>query len=226
MRLILVVALVVCAACTNGTTTTMPTTTPSTGPSPLPVVPNVVGLTMTDAKQKLRAVGLTTYVKEKTFSKKPPGTIIEQSPKARSEANPGTEIDVVVVVPSPVPHIAGLSVRAAKRKLRHVFLHPVIRDKTSTLPKNTVIAQGIAPGKTVPGGTNVRVVVVTPHVCGYPLNPYCFSVTSGGSLIYSPPADLCTYLSCIPSFWSSTSGYVIQCADGEFSHSGGVSGSC
>jgi hypothetical protein len=133
---------------------------------------------------------------------------------------------VVVVVPSPVPNITGLSVRAAKRKLRHVFLRPVIRDKTSTLPKNTVIGQGIAAGKTVAGGTNVRVVVVTPHVCGNPLNAYCFSVTAGGSLIYDPPADLCTYLNCTSSFWSSTNGYVIQCADGEFSHSGGVQGSC
>jgi hypothetical protein len=44
--------------------------------------------------------------------------------------------------------------------------------------------------------------------------------------IYNPPGTLCTFLDCISSFWSSTNGYVIECADGEFSHSGGVSGSC
>jgi len=39
---------------------------------------------------------------------------------------------------------------------------PVMRDRTSTLPTNTVVAQGIAAGKMVPGGTDVMVVVVTP----------------------------------------------------------------
>ena len=208
-RVVLAVFLIFAVGCTSGSsdaTTPTITRTPSTGPSPLPVVPNVVGMTMAHAKERFRAVGLRAFVSKKTFSTKPPGTIIKQSVRARSEVDPGTEIDVVVVVPSPVPHITGLSVKQAKRKLRAVFLRPVIRDKTSTLPKNTVIGQGIAAGKTVPGGTNVRVVVVGPHVCGYPLNAYCFSVTSGGSLIYNPPADLCTYLNCISSFWSSTNG--------------------
>src|SRR4051794_39945256 len=108
-------------ACTTGNTATPTITTmPSTRPSPLPQVPNVIGLTMTAAKEKLRNVGLRAYVSDKTFSEKTPGTIIKQSVKARSEVELGTKIDVVVVVPSPVPHITGLSVRAAKRKLRKV----------------------------------------------------------------------------------------------------------
>ena len=31
---------------------------------------------------------------------------------------------------------------------------------------------------------------------------------------------------CIPSFWDSTNGYVVQCVDGTFSHSGGRQGVC
>jgi hypothetical protein len=31
---------------------------------------------------------------------------------------------------------------------------------------------------------------------------------------------------CIPSFWDSTNGFVMQCSDGLYSHSGGRSGSC
>jgi hypothetical protein len=38
--------------------------------------------------------------------------------------------------------------------------------------------------------------------------------------------DTCDYFSCIPSFWQNTNGYVEECQDGEFSHSGGRSGSC
>jgi len=45
-------------------------------------------------------------------------------------------------------------------------------------------------------------------------------------LIYNPPAAFCDYFPCIPSFWTSTNGYVEECVDGDFSHSGGRSGSC
>src|SRR4051794_710570 len=87
-------------ACTSAMTSSFstPTGTPSTGPSPLAVVPKVVGKTMGDAKEAFRGVGLTTYVSKTTFSNKPPGTIIKQSVKAGSEVKPGTEVDVVVVV--------------------------------------------------------------------------------------------------------------------------------
>ncbi|HEV3231040.1 MAG TPA: hypothetical protein VG245_02170 [Candidatus Dormibacteraeota bacterium] len=58
-----------------------------------------------------------------------------------------------------------------------------------------------------------------------PANPYGYDFCSG-STISAPPADICNYLSCIPNFWKSTNGYVEQCVDGMFSHSGGRSGSC
>jgi PASTA domain len=121
----------------------------------------------------------------------------------------------------------GLSLAKARARLASVSLRPgpVLR-KASTEVKGAVLRQGIPPGKRVPADRRVRLVVVGPHVCGSPLNPWCYSVNSGGSVIYSPPFDLCSWINCIPSFWSSTNGYVIQCADGEFSHSGGVSGSC
>ena len=69
-------------------------------------------------------------------------------------------------------------------------------------------------------------MIVSPHVCGSPLNPWCFTVVGSGSVIYNPPSDLCSWINFISSFWSYTNGYVIQCANGEFSHSGGVQGSC
>ena len=61
------------------------------------------------------------------------------------------------------------------------------------------------------------------------MNPYCnpwgYNFTPG-NLIYSPPGDFCGYFPCIPSFWNSTNGYVVECNDGDFSHSGGRSGAC
>jgi len=63
------------------------------------------------------------------------------------------------------------------------------------------------------------------NTCGAPANPWGYNFC-GGSFISSPPSNFCAYFICIPSFWKSTNGYVEQCADGMYSHSGGRSGSC
>lgn len=53
---------------------------------------------------------------------------------------------------------------------------------------------------------------------GYDFNP--------GSYIYNPNSGFCGYFSCVSTFWTSTNGYVVQCANNEYSHSGGVRGAC
>lgn len=63
------------------------------------------------------------------------------------------------------------------------------------------------------------------NLCGAPQNPWGYNFCGGG-LIYSPDPSFCNYFACIPSFWQSTNGYVDQCNDGMFSHSGGRSGAC
>lgn len=55
-------------------------------------------------------------------------------------------------------------------------------------------------------------------------NPWGYDF-SFGSLIFSPSPTFCQYFVCIRSFWNGR-GYVIQCADGMFSLSGGIQGSC
>ncbi len=62
-------------------------------------------------------------------------------------------------------------------------------------------------------------------LCGAPANPWNYNFCGGGT-ISSPPNNFCDYFSCIPSFWQSTKGYVEECQDGAYSHSGGRSGSC
>ena len=63
------------------------------------------------------------------------------------------------------------------------------------------------------------------NTCGAPSNPWGYNFC-GGNYINSPPASFCSYFNCIASFWKSTNGYVEQCADSMFSHSGGRQGSC
>ena len=66
------------------------------------------------------------------------------------------------------------------------------------------------------------------NYCGAPANPwhYNFCASDAGQYIYNPNAAFCSYFNCIPSFWQSTNGYVAECSDGTYSHSGGVSGAC
>ncbi len=63
------------------------------------------------------------------------------------------------------------------------------------------------------------------NTCGAPANPWGYNFC-GGSYISNPPGSFCSYFNCIASFWKSTNGYVEQCVDGTFSHSGGRQGSC
>jgi len=63
------------------------------------------------------------------------------------------------------------------------------------------------------------------NTCGAPSNPWGYNFC-GGNYITSPPSNFCDYFNCIPSFWKSTNGYVDQCTDGAYSHSGGRSGAC
>jgi hypothetical protein len=64
----------------------------------------------------------------------------------------------------------------------------------------------------------------TTDLCGAPGNPWAYNFC-GGSLITAPPAEFCTYFSCIDNFPNGV-GYVVQCVDGEFSKSGGRRGAC
>jgi hypothetical protein len=56
-------------------------------------------------------------------------------------------------------------------------------------------------------------------------NPWCYTFTNTGKLIYDPNAAFCSYFNCISSFWNG-SGYVVECNDGDYSKSGGKTGVC
>jgi hypothetical protein len=95
---------------------------------------------------------------------------------------------------------------------------PVVHiDATATIaPTPSSIAQ--------PTATRVAPTPTTPP-CANPCNPWGYNFVKG-NYIYTPQGAFCDYFNCIPSFWTSTNGYVMECQDARFSHSGGVSGSC
>lgn len=89
---------------------------------------------------------------------------------------------------------------------------PTTKPTPRPTPKPTVIVQRPTPTP-VPIHTGVN-----GNPWGYDFNP--------GNYIYNPNADFCSYFNCIASFWQSTNGYVNECQDGSYSHSGGVRGDC
>lgn len=59
-------------------------------------------------------------------------------------------------------------------------------------------------------------------------NPWCYSF-SPGRTITVPPDGFCSYFACIPTFYEPDDpgdGYIVQCADGLYSQSGGERGAC
>lgn len=61
-------------------------------------------------------------------------------------------------------------------------------------------------------------------LCGAPANPYGYNFCGGG-YVHSPPSDICSYFSCI-DYFGSGKGYMVECADGTYSMSGGRRGAC
>jgi len=64
------------------------------------------------------------------------------------------------------------------------------------------------------------------NTAGAPCNPWGYTFANTGKLLYNPGGAFCSYFNCIASFWDHTNGYVDQCVDGTYSHSGGVRGAC
>lgn len=80
--------------------------------------------------------------------------------------------------------------------------------------------------KPAPIRTTAAPKPVAASTCGAPANSWGYNFCGRGGFVYDPAASFCDVFDCIPSFWDSTNGYVMQCSDLTYSHSGGRSGSC
>lgn len=63
------------------------------------------------------------------------------------------------------------------------------------------------------------------HCIGVNNNPWCYDFNPG-NYITNPPSAFCSYFTCVSTFWTATRGYVAQCVNSSYTHSGGVSGAC
>lgn len=71
------------------------------------------------------------------------------------------------------------------------------------------------------------VPIPTPAHVGVNGNPWGYDFTPG-QLLYSPVPGFCAgqYFQCVSTFWEDSSGYVVECRNGLYSHSGGIHGAC
>jgi len=98
---------------------------------------------------------------------------------------------------------------------------------TTSGPTTTTSSTTSVPASTTStvSSTTTTSAVPSSALCGAPANPYNYTYCGKGSLITSPPSDICTYFRCIANFSNGT-GYMIVCNDGMVSMSGGLSGAC
>jgi serine/threonine-protein kinase len=137
--------------------------TVSGGPEQV-TVPDVEGLTADAASRALRAAGLQPEIRL-VRSKEAAGTVLEQTPAADEEVDPGSvvQLEVAEAAPEPatieVPDVIGLRAADARRELRELGLRSTVAKVASGDPKGTVVGQSPGAGAKLREGATVRLRV-------------------------------------------------------------------
>lgn len=131
-------------------------------------IPDVVGMNLNTAKQKLEESGYKLGNVTKVLDKdKVKGTVLKQSPKADSKLPKGTAVDLVVNEPeedkpkkAPMPSIIGLSLDNAQDKLSHLGLAPSeIKTVDSDKPANIILSVTPEAGTVVSSETKISLTI-------------------------------------------------------------------
>ncbi len=128
-------------------------------------VPDVLGLTRTEAEAKLLAAGLAVgVVSESTSEKVPAGRVMLQNPEAGAHVQPGSQVSFVLSLGLPkvrVPDVVGLARSEAESRLANANLTvgQVTETHHATVPTGHVISQDPVAGSAVPAGTAVILAV-------------------------------------------------------------------
>jgi beta-lactam-binding protein with PASTA domain len=120
-------------------------------------IPDVAGLTLTDAERELMAKGFKVTVK-RVASSRPKGIVISQEPVAGVTAVSGTSVTLNVssgVTPVVVPRVVGQTQGAAVDALTKLGLKPVLENVPSDRPVGTVVGQNPPAGKEVDKSSKV-----------------------------------------------------------------------
>ena len=136
----------------------------------------------------------------------------------------------VAQVPTAAPtHVASV----AKSQPTHQTAKPTAIVKPTNTPVPTTVPTQVPTSvpTAIPTAVPTQAPVATtaptqpPAQTGVNGNPWGYNFVPGNT-IYAPASAFCSYFTCVSTFWKDTSGYVVECVNGRYSHSGGVSGAC
>jgi serine/threonine-protein kinase len=133
----------------------------SNGPSTVRV-PDVVGLAEADARRRLRRAELRADVERESSTKVPEGTVIRTDPGPGRPAERDSAVTLVVSSGPQqvsVPSVVGETQEDAVARLREEGLSPIVRERSSSEPVDTVLEQTPAAGQEVDEGSSVTIFV-------------------------------------------------------------------
>jgi beta-lactam-binding protein with PASTA domain len=164
----------------------------------LTAVPNLAGVTLELANQRLQEIGLAITQRGVVNTGAQPGTVVAQDPAAGAQVDQGTTVAVDletarIAVPSVVNQPLDDAIRQLGRA--QLIVAPIQPVYVFTAPFDTVSAQDPAANATVPPGTPVVLSVRTQSrrpVVGFPataLEGLKLEVVRPGLLRAAPPED-------------------------------------
>jgi beta-lactam-binding protein with PASTA domain len=133
----------------------------SNGPSTVKV-PDVLGLTETDAKRRIRRADLRPVVEQENSRRVPAGNVIRTDPGASAAIERGSRVTLFVSSGAKevtVPDVTGQDQTDAAATLRDKGLGPFLRERDSSEPVDTVVDQNPKAGQLVEEGSTVTLYV-------------------------------------------------------------------
>jgi beta-lactam-binding protein with PASTA domain len=128
-------------------------------------VPNLTGMTRSDALAGLERASLKSRVSERPAARERPDTVIGQDPAAGTRAKPGSVVEVQVAVADLriVVDVVGKSMREAGDLLQKAELRPTwVREATDQVAAGVVLRQDPTAGTRVSPGSAVTVAIAVP----------------------------------------------------------------
>ena len=126
-------------------------------------VPNLVGLMQTDAEAVISGAGLSFGSVAEKASTAPKGSVLSQTPPAKTQVDPGTQIDIVIAVPDlrTVPGVIHLKEPEAVEIIRKADLTVGQMERRPGRPesKGIVLEQTPGEGRRVPAGSSILLVI-------------------------------------------------------------------
>lgn len=128
-----------------------------------PVVPDLAGRTLDQAKRLLRGQLLSVGTVTTKISPKPQGTVLEQQPRPNAEAAPRSQVDVVLADGFEAPQLVGLSLDEAGAELAKQLMRlGKIDRQVSSDGDGKIVRQTPAAGASASMGLAIDVVVNVP----------------------------------------------------------------